>query len=92
MVDGALIALSPLLFEDGLHLALGVLDNGSLDAHLVRGEYGVSAHGVLTRANLVDVGQLQHVADFYVVKTRYGEEVARREEVFSAGQAGNHVL
>lgn len=92
MPDRPLVTLSPFLFEDDLHFALGVLHHRRLDANLLRGDDGVATDSEFAGADLVNVGELEDVTDLDVVETWHGEEVARREEVFPAGEACNDVL
>lgn len=92
MLDSLLIALSSLFLEDDLHAALCVFDHGGLDPDMVGRDDGIAAEGVFTGADLVDLLEVEDVADFYVFETRDGEEVAWGEGVFSAGERGDDVV
>ena len=91
MLGGPLVTLSPLLLEDHLHLALGVLDNGRLDLDFVCWYDGVTAKRELTRADFVDLGKRKDVANFDILQTRNSEEVAWRKEIFATSYRGDNI-
>ena len=90
--DSLLVALSPLLLEDHLHRALGVLHDRGFHFYASMRDERVASEGVVARAHFVDVPQCKDIADVGVLEVRYGEEVSRGENVFSADERGNDVL
>ena len=71
--DRALVTLSALFLEDDLHPPLRVLHDRGLYANLLRRDGGLTTNGELTRANFVDVGEFDDVADFDIVETWHSE-------------------
>jgi hypothetical protein len=92
VLDELLVSLSPLFLEYKLHRAFGVLDDRGVHAYSARwGDDRVPAQGVFTRAELVDGGERNNVADFGVAYPRDGEQVAGGQNVFSATESRDYV-
>jgi hypothetical protein len=87
-----LIALSPLLFENELHVALCVFDDGGGDGEGVFWDGWVATKGVVAGAQLVYVREGEQVAYADVVEAWEGEDVAWSEEIFSAEEGRDDVL
>ena len=51
----------------------------------------MSLECVLARADLVDLGETEDVAELDVAEAGYGEEVAWRKEVLAAGYGGDNI-
>lgn len=92
VLDGFLVALSPLLLEDDLHLPLGVLHDGRLDSDLLWRDDRAATHGEFARTDFVNLRERQDVPDLYVFESRHGEEVAGCEQVSSSGNRGDDIL
>jgi hypothetical protein len=92
VLDSFLIALSTLLLEYHLHLALGVLDNRSFNLDAAWRDYGVSAECIIPRANFMYILQCQNVTNAHVFEMRDSEQVFGCEKVFTPCERGNDVL
>lgn len=90
--DGLLVTLSPLFLEDDLHLALCVFNDGRADPDFFWRNDRVAAHGVFTRADLVDLREREDIAYADVLEAGDCEEVAGRKEVLAAGDRGNDIM
>ena len=92
MLDGFLVAFSPLLFEYDLHRSFCVLHYGCLDFDRLWGYRRVATNGVFARTNLVDLGKSEDVAYFNVLEAGDSKEVSGCEEVFPACDRRDDVL
>ena len=92
MLDSSLVTLSPLLFEDFLHLSHSMLDDGGRDGSQLRGDVRVAAERVLTRPKLGNRIESENVTDVDVLESRDGDQVAGSEDELLAGDSGADVV
>ncbi len=85
MSDRLLVAFSPFLLEDDLHLSLRMLHYRRLHFDLVQWHGRIAAQSVLARTNLVNLGEGEYVANFDISEPGYCEEVTWCQGVFSSG-------
>jgi hypothetical protein len=92
VLDSFLVALSTLLLEYHLHLALGMLNNRSFNLDAAWGDYRVSAECIISRANFMYILQCQNVTNAHVFEMRDSKQVFRCKKVFTPCERGDDVL
>jgi hypothetical protein len=90
--DSSLVTFSSLLFDNMLHLPFCMLDDSSLDRDVGRGDYRGPTESILTRANLMYLGERQNISNANIVKTRHRQKILWRKEILSASNRSYHIL
>lgn len=85
MSDRLLVAFSPFLLEDDLHLSLRMFHYRRLHFDLVRWHSRIAAQSVFARTNLVDFGEGEDVANLDISEPGHCEKITWCQSVFSTG-------
>jgi len=73
MLNGLPVTFSPFLFENKLHVSFGMFHNRCVDFDAILKNYGITAQGVLSRTQFMDLIEFKDVPDLHVSKTGYSE-------------------
>lgn len=92
VVDGALVALASLELDEGLELALCVLDDRCADCDRFLWDERVAAESVVARADFMDVVERDGVSYPDVAQPGQSEHVALCEQIFAADDGGDDVV